>query len=175
MKVFYRVLDRDDVAISLLIYMVDYGRERRRFSRPGRAGDEHQAPHFVCYRGEYRRQAEFGKGPDRVRNNTGYNPDRVALLEDIDAKTPQTLHAVADIDLVNLFEMLLLPVRHHRKSHLERLVLRHARNARKRLQFARNTNDWVRPGPQVQVRRTEAHSHSQKIVDSSRHKKGEVR
>ena len=47
-----RVLDREDVAVLVLVDVVDHRRERGRLARAGRAGDQHQAARLVGQVGE---------------------------------------------------------------------------------------------------------------------------
>src|SRR4026209_2097358 len=47
MEELYRILNRDDVAIPLLVYVIDDRRQRGRFARTRRAGHQDQSPHLI--------------------------------------------------------------------------------------------------------------------------------
>ncbi len=87
-KEFDRVFDSDDVTIACGVDGINDRRKRGRFARTGRAGDQNKAAVFFGNGLQDRRQAEFRECFDRIRNYAGYDADRVSLLEDIDAKTP---------------------------------------------------------------------------------------
>src|SRR5436190_13998650 len=113
MQEFDRILDRNDMAVSCGVYVVDDRRQCGRFTGTGRAGHEDEAPHLVRDRVYHRRQAELVKIQYGVGNYAGNDANGVSLLENIYAETAKARYTVANIDLKNLFEMLFLAVRHH--------------------------------------------------------------
>src|SRR5688500_12098023 len=54
-----RVLDRDDVAVSLLVYMIDDGCKGRRFTGTGGSGNKYQSAILVRDRIQYRRKTQL--------------------------------------------------------------------------------------------------------------------
>ena len=169
-KEFDRVFDRDDVAVSLArLYdrrspasVVDFPepvvpvtRIKPRFSSA------------MLFRTGGRPSSR--KVSDLVGDYAGDDADRISLLKNIDAETSESGNAVADIDLVDLFEMLLLAIRHHRERHFERFFLVQFRRSGQRHEFAVDADNRSRAGTQMQVAGAEAHRHAQKIVDSGKH------
>src|SRR5437588_2775318 len=65
-KKFDWVLYRENVFVALLIYFVDYGCQRRRFTRPGWSSDKHQASRLVTQFFDYGCQTKFFEGFDLV-------------------------------------------------------------------------------------------------------------
>ncbi len=75
MQKFNRVFDRYDVRISRLINVIDHRRERRRFSRTRRSGNENQAALLVRDARQNRRQSEFGKIANMVGDDARDDAD----------------------------------------------------------------------------------------------------
>src|SRR5215204_215445 len=140
MKKLNGIFDRYDVAVSLFVDVIDDGRERCRLARTRCTGNQYQTPVLVRDRVQNRRKTELSKTPDVIRYYAGNNADRIALLENVYAETAEAGNAVSDIDLVYLFKMLLLPVRHHRERHFERLVLIQLCSTGHRLEFTVDTD-----------------------------------
>ena len=65
-----RVLDREDVAVLVLVDVVDHRRERGRLARAGRAGDQHQAARLV---GDLREDLRAPSGPRATAPSTGWS------------------------------------------------------------------------------------------------------
>ncbi len=83
---FNRVFDRDNVIGAGAVDEVDDGRERGRFARTGRAGDEHKASWQMRKPRNGCRHAQFAQRPDFIGNQPKGAADRATLLIEIDAK-----------------------------------------------------------------------------------------
>ena len=116
--------------------MIDHRRERRRLSRSGRAGHQNQPATLVGDAVDYRRQAKLHAVLALIGNYAQHDADAAALLKNVRAKSAQPFDAVGDVDFRVVFQFLLLPIRHHRKRHVERVLGRESRRFRNRVQLA---------------------------------------
>ena len=77
------VLDRDDVAVDLLVDPVEDRRERRRFARARRSGDENEAARIEREIRDRGRKAELLDGRNLRRNQPEERRRAVLLLEQV--------------------------------------------------------------------------------------------
>jgi len=80
MKKLDRVLDGQDVIVTVDVDLVDHRCERCRFTRTGRAGDQYQAARLFAEVGNDRRQSEVVKCFDLVRDRTKHSTDGTSLI-----------------------------------------------------------------------------------------------
>src|ERR1044072_1011143 len=113
------IFDGDDVTAARGVDAIDHRRKRRRFTGTGRPRDEDQTTTFLGNRIDYARQTELSSRLRVIGNNAEHDADRAALLKNVCSETSETGYAIADIDFRNLFKALLLPVGHHRESHVQ--------------------------------------------------------
>jgi len=116
-----RVFDRDDVALTLAIDLVDHGREGRRFTGTGRTSDEHESARFFRHLGDRAGQPKLIERLDRERNLPHHHRYAASLLEHVAAEAGEVLNAEREIELVLELEALLLLLREDRVSDLERV------------------------------------------------------
>src|SRR5205823_4689403 len=76
----------------------------------GRAGDEDQAARPLREIAEHRRQMELRQRADFFRNHAVHRADGAALAEDVAAEAGEAADAEREIELVALFEALLLRI-----------------------------------------------------------------
>src|SRR5437660_4692892 len=94
-----RILDRDDVLVTLTVDLVDHRSQRRRFSGAGRAGHQDQSARSVANLFDDRRQSELFERQDLVRDLPVDGRCRSALIEDVGAESSQTLDAERNVEL----------------------------------------------------------------------------
>ena len=64
MDVLDRVLDRQNVVVTLGIDLVEHRGERRGLAAAGRAGDQHEAARALGQHGQHGRQSQLAERPD---------------------------------------------------------------------------------------------------------------
>ena len=101
-----RIFDRDDVLLSRPVDVVDHRGERRRLSRPGRAGDEHEASVLVGQTANALRHVQCLEVRDVLRNHSQRDRHVAPLPERIDTETRQILVLIGDVDVACLLERL---------------------------------------------------------------------
>src|SRR2546426_6647613 len=109
-----RVLHRDDVALHLLVDLVDHRRERGALPRAGRPGHEHEPARPVGELRHDRRQSELLERPDVEGDLPDDQRYAAALLEAVAAEPRQVLDPEGEIKLVLRLEALLLVLGEHR-------------------------------------------------------------
>ena len=117
MEVLDRILDRHDVRRARRVDVVDHRGERRALAAAGRAGDEDQPALLLGDLLEDGRQAEVVDRPDAERDDAQDDADRAALLEDVAAEAAEAGHAVGEVDLLGLAELLDVLGAHDRARH----------------------------------------------------------
>jgi len=92
-----RVFDRDDVLPARSVDLVDHRREGRRFSRPGRAGDEDEAAGLVREPLHPGRETELLEGRHLVRDMAEGERDEPRWRNPLTRKrpTPSAMYAVS--------------------------------------------------------------------------------
>ena len=103
-----RVLHGDDVPGPLPVDLVDHGRQGGRLSGSRRTGDQHEAPGLVGQPGDNRRQAQLLERQDLERDLPDGHRDRSSLPEHVPTEPGQVLYGEREIQLILLFESLLL-------------------------------------------------------------------
>ena len=103
-----RILDREDVLAARAVDQVEHCCQRRRLTRAGRAGDEHQAARLGGEIGELSGQPQLGERLDVARDHAEGSTDRLALEEGVDAEASDTRQRVRQVDVALRLERLLL-------------------------------------------------------------------
>src|SRR5947207_6259947 len=119
-----RVFHRDDVALELLVDLVDHRRQGRALPRPRRAGHQDQAARLL---GQFRHHPGEPQVVERFHAEgdlADHHRDAAALLEDVAAEARQVLDAEREVELVLRFEALLLVLRQHRVGEGQRVLRR---------------------------------------------------
>src|SRR5205085_12182844 len=104
------------------------GSERRRVSRAGRAGDEHESARLVADFFDDDGKSELFEAEDLVGDLAIDGGGGTALIEDVRAEARQSFDAEGEVELERLFEAMLLRVGEDRVGELLRLRRRHRRN-----------------------------------------------
>jgi hypothetical protein len=147
------IFDGDDVTTAGGVDAVDHRRERRRFAGTGCARDEDQATTFLGNRIDYAWQTKLRGCLRVIGNDAEHDADSAALLKNVCPEATQPGDAITDIDFRNLFEALLLPVGHHRESHVQRVFRLQPRSVSDGVEFAADTHHGERSHLQVKVGR----------------------
>ena len=121
MDVLDRVLDREDVRVPLRVDLVDHRGKRRALSAPGRPGHQHQPPGPLGQPFDHPREPQLPRAQDHVWDQPVDGRDRTALTEDVAPEPADPADAEGEIELVRLFEALLLAVGQHAVRELFRL------------------------------------------------------
>ena len=119
MQEFDWIFDRDDVSGTRRVDAVDHRCQRRRLSRTSRAGHQDQTAPLFGDLVDHRRQSQRRGAAALIGNHAQHDAHRSALLKNVRAKSAQSVNAVRDVYFRNFLELLFLPVRHHRKRHIE--------------------------------------------------------
>ncbi len=117
MHVFHRVFDGDDMPVGTGVAVVDQGGQRGGFARTCAADEQDQAAFFHDHVFQDLRQTEFVSVGDVGLDIADDHCDLVALLEDIDAETPDAFFADGEVHFGFLFKLLLLFGVHQLVSH----------------------------------------------------------
>ena len=112
MQKFDRIFDGEDMAVLVLVHMVDHCRERRRFAGAGRTGDENQSTRTFRQRRKGLRRAEFFKRQDLRRNGAKRCGRAALLVERVDAEAREIRNSEAEIALEIFFVLLPLVIAH---------------------------------------------------------------
>src|SRR5206468_8819060 len=148
-----RVLDGDDVAVGRAVDVVDHGGERGGLAAAGGAGDEDESAPFRGDALDDRRQAELADLPHARRDQAQRGLHLTALVEDVDAETPELGVAVARVHLQPLAELLRVVVTQELLGESAQRVTIEARRVRPRDQVAAHPEDGMRTGLEMNVRR----------------------
>src|SRR5262245_43164833 len=97
MKKFDRIFDSNDLLRSVRIDLIDHGRQRRRFSASGRAGNQHKTSRFPTYSVQHLGQLQLLSRIDMSRDDTKYDGNGAALLKKVATKPSQAGHSVSHI------------------------------------------------------------------------------
>src|SRR6059036_799677 len=104
---------RDDVALELLVDLVDHGRERRALARPRRPRHQHQPARLFGELCHHPRQPQVLEGPHVERNLPDDERHAPPLLEAVAAEPRQVLDSEGKVELVLRLEPLLLGLGEH--------------------------------------------------------------
>ncbi len=108
-----RVLDRDDVAFSGAVDVVDHRGQRGRLARAGGTGHQDESTRLVGETPEDLREAEFGDAGALGGDTAQGDSDAATLMEDVDPETADTADRVGEVELVAVLEALALRQGHH--------------------------------------------------------------
>ena len=103
-----RVLDRHDVRRARPVGQVEQRRERRRLTRSGRSGDQHEATRQVCEPGHRLGHAEFVERLDVERDGPERGAIGRALLVQVHPEATEALDAVGQVEFMGVLEVLPL-------------------------------------------------------------------
>ena len=112
-----RIFNGHDVQRLFLGDLGDHCRERRRFSRSGRTGDDHEAVGNLRQIVDRLRQLEGVDADDLNRNAAKDSPDCAALHVEISAETRHSRDAVADVNRLIRVELFALRPVENRQQH----------------------------------------------------------
>ena len=101
-----RVLDRDDVHLTVRVDEVDHRCERRRLARTRRAGDEHEAARLERKVPDDPRDAELGEARRAHADETEHHRRRPARLVGVDAESADARDRVREVRLVRPLELV---------------------------------------------------------------------
>ncbi len=102
-----RVLDRQDVALHVLVDRVDHGGERRRFSRAGLAGHEDHARRLLAHVVNNLRHAEFFERQRFRRDGAEDAADTIEVPKCIGAEPRYALDFIGEVGGFLFFESAL--------------------------------------------------------------------
>ncbi len=148
---FDRIFDRQNMIRLILIDVVDHRGQRRRFTRPGRSGDEHDTARMHRNVLENRWRAQIVERQYFRRNRTKHSGRTAVLIEGVDAKTCQLRYLKREIGLQKLFVVLALLVIHDVVHHAIDVFVGQRRHI-DTLDVAIDANHWRHSTRQVQVR-----------------------
>jgi hypothetical protein len=160
-----RVLDREDVLGALAVDLVDQGRERRRLTGAGGAGDQHQPARAIGQRVERRRDAELLERLDLRGNQAEGRAKGLALPVDVHAEAREARNRVGEVDLAADLEVLLLLGGEDPVEQLLRDLGGQRRDFLQGLELAAHAHRRVRADGQVQIGRVARHHLLEQIVD----------
>ena len=117
------ILDRHHVGRPRGVHVIHERGERGALAAAGRSGHEHEPSLLFRDLLQDGRQAELGERADGDRDHAQHQADRAALLEDVAAEPPEAGHAVGEIDVLGVLELLPLPGRHDRGGNRDRVLV----------------------------------------------------
>ena len=160
-----RVLDRHHVLVAGRVDVVDHRGEGGRLARAGRPGAEDQAPLLVTDLLQHGREEQLLDRQDFGRDDAQNQAHRAPLLEDVAPEAAEVGHVVRDVDLEVVLELFLLPGRHDREGHRDRVFLHQAAHVCQRDERSVDADDGKGANLQVEVRRLALDRNLQQIVD----------
>ncbi len=128
---FDRVLNGEDVVVTLGVDLVDHGGQRGGLARSGGTRDQHQAARLVAHLADHRRQSQLVERLDLERNQTEDGRSGAALIEDVGAEAGQTFQAEGEVEFEVFLEAVLLRVGHHAVGQLLGFRRRHLRQVQR--------------------------------------------
>jgi hypothetical protein len=120
-----RVLDREDVAVLVLVDVVDHRGKGGRLPRAGRPGHKHQAAWLVGDLGEALRGLEILEREDLRRDGTHHRCGAALLHERVDAEAREVRHREGEVALQVLLVELALTVVHDVVDHRVHFLVLH--------------------------------------------------
>ena len=124
MHVLDRVLDRDDVALAVLVAIAHHRRQRGGLARSGRAHHHHDPAFGHRQIVDQRGQVQFLGGRNVVRDHPQHDTHLALLHEGRHPEPSDPGRADREIALLGRFEFRRLPVVHDRAHQLGRVLLR---------------------------------------------------
>jgi hypothetical protein len=162
-----RVLDREDVVGAVAVDLVDHRGERRRLTRPGRAGDEDEAARLHRELGQRARQVQLLERLQLLGDDAERRPERLALEVDVDAEASEAGNGVRGVDLPLDLELLLLLGREDAVEQLLRVLGGQHRSAFEALELTADADRGRCPHRQVEVRGAARDHRLEEVVDRS--------
>src|SRR5205085_1701800 len=124
---------------------------------------------------EHDRQHQLANRENLHRNDAENHADGAALLKDVAAKAAEAGDGVRDVDLVVVLEFLLLPGRHDRECHCDRVFLHEAFQLHERSELAVDADDGVRANLDMKVRRPAFRCDLQEVIDMHEFTSGDLK
>ena len=118
---FDRVLDRDDMTLTVLVAVIDQRRQRGGFPGSGTADKDHQTPLGHGDVLQHRRQTKLVERRDGQVDRPADNRHAPLLHQCIDAKTPDPRRRNGEIAFLGRFEFGRLTIVHDRPCQLCRM------------------------------------------------------
>ncbi len=146
-----RVLDGEDVAVLVLVDLVHHRRQRGRFARAGRPGDQHDAARLVGDLGEDLWRLQVLERQDLRRNRAHHRRGAALLHERVDAEACQVRHREREVALEVFLVELALPVAHDVVDHRVHFLVLHRRHV-DAPHVAMHADHRRQPRGQMQVR-----------------------
>src|SRR3954470_1892863 len=168
MQKFDWILDGDHVFGAKRVHAIDHRGQRCRFSRAGDSRDQHESTRLVAYLLDDLGQIQLFKDANLGGNNAQHQSDVAALLKDVHAESSESGDSVRHIEFRGLFELLLLPVRHHAERHAQHVFGGNARLLAQRSKFTVDSNVREVADLQVQVGGLTIHCYPEQIIDIHR-------
>src|SRR5574341_1050749 len=112
-----RVLHGENVAVLVLVDVVDHRRQRRRLARAGRPGDEHEAARVLGDGGEDLRCVQLLEAQHLGRDRPHHGGGAALLHERVDAEPREPRHREREVALEVLLVSLALRVVHDVVDH----------------------------------------------------------
>ena len=111
--------------VKFVVDVVDQRRQRGRFARAGRAGDEHESAAQMAEFLDHRRDAELLERGDLRRDEPEDGAVAVGLLEEIAAEARVLIHLVGEVEIAAFLEALPALRAADLAHHVGHLVARH--------------------------------------------------
>jgi hypothetical protein len=162
-----RVLDRDDVAVGVLVAVVDHRRQRGALARAGGADEDHEAALGQRHVLEDLRQAERVDRRDLRRDRPHHDADMALLHEGVAAEAADAGRGDREVALLGLLELGRLLVVHDRARQRQR-VLRRQRLRRDLGDAAVDLDRGRKVGRQEEVGAVARDQQAQQVVDELR-------
>ena len=121
-----RILDRDDVILPRPVDVIDHRAQRRRLSRAGGPGDQHQPLVQFAQLQDVGRESELLGGQDLRRDDTKHRAGSAAIGEHVRSEARQLRNLVGEVGVVPLGVFLPVLLRHDRRQERRQVVARSA-------------------------------------------------
>jgi hypothetical protein len=109
---FDRILDGEDVAVFVLVDVVDHRRQRGRLARTGRAGHQDQALRLLDHLAEQRRAGQVLEGEHLGRNGTEHRTGATVLVERVHTEARQRRDLEGEVHFEEFLVIAALLVGH---------------------------------------------------------------
>jgi len=164
MDEFDRVFDGEDMVVLGVVEVIEHRRQGGRFTRAGRAGNQHQATRHVGDLAEHLAHSQVFHGQHLGRNGPEHRTGAAVLVERVD---PETRHAgdfEREVGFEKLLEILALLVVHDVVDQRMHLLVVHRRQVDP-AHVAVDANHRRQAGGKVQVRCTLLGAERQQLSD----------
>ena len=163
----HRILDRDDVAVTVLVAVADHRRQRRRFARTGRPHHQDQPALGHRQLAHHRRQIQAFQIRNLALDHPQHQPRAPHLRERIHPETTDPPRADRKVQLLVGLELRRLTVVHQRPRQLDRM-LRRQRLVRHRHHLAVDLERRRKIHRQEQVRPVLGNHQPQQVIQEGR-------